>query len=119
MDQEPDRQKTSRENTLSIALVLLVAGMSLFFLYLISLGIVGNVIAGGLIFVVVYALHYLVWGRAFSQEVEMEREMLKRQDKAAGKSGSKPAPPIVTLAEEKSDAIQDIARRQAVEKHDI
>jgi hypothetical protein len=108
MDHDPNRQKSSRENTLTIALVLLVGGMMLFFLYLISLGIVGNVIAGGVIFVVICALHYLVWGRAFSQEVEAERELLKRQDKAAL---SKPAPPVV-----KSAAIQDIARTQAVER---
>lgn len=115
MEQEPDRQKSSRENTLTIALVLLVASMSLFFLYLISLGVVGNIIAGAIIFVVICSLHYLVWGRAFSQEVEMEREMLKRKDKAPP---IKSAPPVVTLAEEKSVAIQDTTRKQSVEKRE-
>ncbi len=117
MEHDPDRQKSPRENMLTIALVLSVGGGMLFFLYMISLGIVGNVIAAGIIFVVIFALHYLVWGRAFSQEVEMEREMLKRQDKA--KSAPKVEPPMVTLVEQKSDAIQDIARKQAVEKRDI
>ena len=121
MQQDPDRQKSSRENTLTIALVLLVGGMMLFFLYLISLGIVGNVIAGGVIFVVIGALHYLVWDRAFSQEVEAEREMLKRQDKPAV-TKTKPVavvqPPMVILVEEKSDAIQDIGRTHSVENHE-
>jgi hypothetical protein len=121
MQQDPDRQQTSRENTLTIALVLLVGGMMLFFLYLISLGIVGNVIAGGVVFVVIGALHYLVWGRAFSQEVEAEREMFKRQDKPAV-SKTKPAPvpqaPVAILVEEKSAAIQDIGRTHSVEKHE-
>jgi len=121
MEQEPDQKKSGRENLLTVALVLLVGGLSLFFLWLISLGVVGNVIAGVVIFIIIGALHYLVWGRAFTQEVEAERDALRRQEKQSPvKVLERAAPPIpvVTIVEEKSDAIQDKSHAKAMQKKD-
>lgn len=106
MDQEPERRARGRENTLAIALVCLVGGMMLFFLYIISFGIVGNVLAGGGLLVLVGVFHYLVWGRSLSEEVAAEREALRRQDLAESLPKPKPAP----------DAIQDLARTQGIQK---
>ncbi len=111
MDQDPDRSQRSRENLLTVALVLLVGGMSLFFLYLISLGIVGNVLAGGVVFIVVGTLHYLVWGKSFSEEVAKEREALRRKE---NREPLAPPPPW----QEASQAIQDMSVTKAVKKRD-
>ena len=96
----------SRENMLAISLAILVGGMILFFLYLITLGIVGNLFAAGGLMVMVGALHYFVWGRSFSAEVAAEREALRRQDELDAKPKPKAAP----------GAIQDITRTQAIQK---
>ncbi|MSQ95322.1 MAG: hypothetical protein EXR98_12295 [Gemmataceae bacterium] len=106
MDQEPERRSQSRENMLAVALVCLVGGMMLFFLYIISFGIVGNVLAGGGLIALVGVFHYLVWGRAMSEEVTAEREALRRQDLA--ETLPKPKPP--------ADAIQDLSRIQGIQK---
>ena len=52
------------------------------------------------------ALHYFVWGRAFSEEVAAEREALRRQDELDARPKPKPPP----------DAIQDISRTQGIQK---
>jgi hypothetical protein len=106
MDHEPNRPSGSRENMLAVALVILVGGMILFYLYLITLGIVGNLLAGVGIFVLIGALHYVVWGRSFSADVASEREALRRQDERDALP--KPKAP--------SDAIQDISRTQGIQK---
>jgi hypothetical protein len=51
MDNQPDSSQRSRENVLATSLVLLGGGMMLFFLYIISLGIVGNVLGIGIGFI--------------------------------------------------------------------
>jgi len=104
MDTDPKDRQRSRENMLAIALVVLVGGIMLFFLYLVSLGIVGNVLLGGGALVVIGALHYLVWGRVMTEEASAEREALVRQEKreeAAAKSKA-------------ANAIQDLARTQGI-----
>ena len=111
MDQDPERSQRSRENMLTVALVIVVGGLMLFFLYLISLGIVGNVLAGGVIFVIIGALHYLVWGRSFSERVAEEREALRRSE-----AKEPPAPPPAW--QEASEAIQDLTHTRAVKKND-
>ena len=80
MEQEPKRTQGSRENALIIALVVLGGGIFLFFLDFITFGLVGSVLSIAGIFVVVGALHYLVWGHSLSQEVAVERAALRRQD---------------------------------------
>lgn len=97
-----DPESGSRENMLTVALVLVVGGLGLFFLYLISLGIVGNILAAGLIFVMVACLHYLVWGKSFSEEVAQEREAIRRRE---AKEALAPPP----AWQEASDAIQDLS----------
>jgi hypothetical protein len=78
----------------------------LFFLYLVSFGIVGNVLMGGVLLVVIGVLHYLVWGRAFSEEIAAEREALRRQDMRGPVKNARVAP----------DAIQDLARTQGIQE---
>ncbi|MBI2806400.1 MAG: hypothetical protein HYX68_15580 [Planctomycetes bacterium] len=107
MDRQPDERSPSRENLLGIALVMLVGSMFLFFLYLISLGIVGNVLAGGGILVLVVALHYLVWGRNFSAQVAAERETIRRQELGETNIKTKIPP----------EAIQDLARTQGIKSN--
>lgn len=105
MEPNSDPNQRSRENMLAVSLVLFVGGAMLVFLYIISLGIVGNVLSGVTIFVIVGSLHYLVWGRSFSDEVAAEREALRRHDARGEKPRGKPAP----------DAIHDLARTQAIQ----
>jgi small-conductance mechanosensitive channel len=111
MKHEPDPARNSRENLLTVALVLLVGGLMLFFLYLISLGIVGNLIAAGVVFVVVLCLHYLVWGKSFSDEIAAEREAIRRKE---NQEILAPPPPW----QEASEAIQDISVTKAVKRKD-
>jgi len=106
MNTEPSHPSRSRDNLLAVSLVLIVGGMFLFFLYLITLGVVGNVMAGIGIFVFIIALHYVTWGRSLSQEVAPERDALRRQDE-------REAQPMKKLP---MDAIQDMSRTQGIQK---
>jgi hypothetical protein len=106
MEHDPQDRQRSRDSTLAVALVVLVGGIILFFLYFISLGVVGNVLIGANILVVVGAFHYLVWGRSFSEEVAAEREALKRKEMDS------PAPRKKAPA----DAIQDLSRTQGIQE---
>ena len=124
---QPDPNQRSRENMLAVTLTMVGGGMILFFLYLISFGIVGNVLMGGVILVMIGSLHYLVWGHAFSAEVAAEREALRRQDarEQAGPAAdaiqeisrtppaaSQPDPPPAKAA---SDAIQDLSHTKGIQ----
>jgi hypothetical protein len=103
---EPSPPPRSRENMLAVSLAILVGGIILFYLYLITLGIIGNLLAAGGLMVLVGALHYFVWGRSFSAEVAAEREALRRQDELDARPKPKTPP----------GAIQDISRTQGVQK---
>lgn len=105
MEPEPQPPSSGRENMLAVALSTLVGGMFLFFLYLITLGIVGNVLGIGVLVIAVGLLHYLAWGRSMSADVAAEREALLRQD--ALEAARSKVPP---------DSIQDISRTQAIQK---
>jgi high-affinity Fe2+/Pb2+ permease len=105
MEPEPQPPSSGRENMLAIALSGLVGGMFLFFLYLITLGIVGNVLGIGVLVIAVGLFHYLVWGRSMSAEVAAEREAMRRQDAQEASRAKVPA-----------DAFQDISRTQAIRK---
>lgn len=109
MNDDLNRQRSSRENMLTVALVLTVGGLMLFFLYLVSLGIVGNILAAGAIFVVVACLHYLVWGKSLSDEVAAERESLKRKEHLEAMA---PPPPW----QEASEAIKDMSLTKSIKK---
>lgn len=104
MEHESNRTPSSRENLLAGSLVILGGGIFLFFLYVISLGVIGNMLAVAVAFVMLGALHYLVWGRSFSSEVAAEREAQRRQEAQL----ELPSPKTP------SDAIQDIARTQGI-----
>ena len=120
---QPDPNQRSRENMLAVSLTMIVGGMVLFFLYLISFGIVGNVLMGGVILVMIGALHYLVWGHAFSAEVAAEREALRRQDMR--EQAGLPADAIQEISRtpaaapeappRASDAIQDISHTKGIQ----
>lgn len=101
MPSDSDPHQKARESMLAGSLVVLTGSMILFFLFVISFGVIGNVIAGAVIMVMVGAVHYLVWGHALTAEVAPEREAMRRQDarEAIG--------PAV-------NAIQDLARTPAV-----
>jgi hypothetical protein len=105
MEPEPQPPPSGRENMLAVALSALVGGMFLFFLYLITLGIVGNVLGIGVLVIAVGILHYLLWGRSMSAEVAAGREALLRQDAREAARAKAPA-----------DAIQDISRTQGIQK---
>jgi hypothetical protein len=105
MDKQPNQPPRSRENMLAISLVMIGGGIILFYLYLITLGIIANIIAGIGLFVLVGALHYFVWGRSFSAEVAAEREAILRKEKQ--EEQAKAVPP---------GAIQDISRTQGIQR---
>ena len=107
MDHEPHGPQRSRENVLAIALASSVGGMMLFFLYMISFGIVGNVIIGAGLIMLVGVFHYLVWGRAMSDEVAAEREAMRRKEARESAAPKRRAPP---------DAIQDLSRTQGIQE---
>jgi hypothetical protein len=107
MDQDPKDRSTSRESMLAVALVVLVGGIILFFLYFISFGVVGNVLIGAGIIVVIGAFHYLAWGRALSEEVAAERDALKRKESSGTHTARAKAPP---------GAIQDMSRTQGIQE---
>src|SRR5713101_7671985 len=104
MEREPDQQQKSRENMLAVSLGIFVGGLTLFYLYLITLGIVSNVLAGFVIFFLVGLMHYLGWGRAFSEEVAAERAAMLRQE----------AQEAARQTHVASDAIQDLSRTQGI-----
>ncbi len=107
MEPETTPPRSSRDNHLAVALVLLVGGISLFFLYLISLGIVGNILSVGIVFALIFCVHYLLWGKAFSDEIAEERERFRRQD---ARSAAENVP------EMPADAIQDLSRTQGIQE---
>ncbi|MBM3994903.1 MAG: hypothetical protein FJ303_12230 [Planctomycetes bacterium] len=104
MDTDPKPPSSGRDSLLAVALVVLVAGMVGFYLYLITLGIVVNVLAAGGLFILLGVLHYYVWGQAFSEEVAKEAEALRRRDEAEANAKPKVSP----------DAIQDVSRTQGI-----
>jgi hypothetical protein len=106
MDEDPKGPQHSRENMLALALVAVVGGMILFFLYLVSFGIVGTVLMGAGLIAVIGVVHYLLWGRAFSEEVAAEREALRRHDARSPAKTPKVAP----------GAIQDLGRTQGIQE---
>lgn len=102
MEHDPNRPSRARENLLAAALTITAGGAIWFFLDLVTMGLMSALLAGVVVFAVVIAVHYLVWGRALVDEVAAERDLLRRQDERAV------LPP--------SDAIQDISRTQGIKK---
>ena len=103
---DPDPRSPGRENMLAVSLVILVAGIFGFYLYLITLGIIVNVLAVGGLFILLALLHYYAWGRSFSADVAAEREALRRQDAVEANPKPKVTP----------GAIQDISRTQGIQE---
>jgi hypothetical protein len=107
MERDPNNPKRSRENMLATSLVILVGGIMLFYLYIISLGIIGNMLAVAIGIAILGAMHYLVWGRSFSEEIAAEREAVLRQEALQQDA---PRTPVA------KDAIQDLSHKHGIEK---
>jgi hypothetical protein len=105
MQPEPQPPSSKRENFLAIVLGTMVGGISLFFLWLITLGIVDHVLGIGVLIVAAGVVHYFVWGRSMNAQVAAEREAMLREEARAAQARPLPA-----------DAIQDISRTQAIQK---
>ena len=73
MDQEKPPGKP-RETFLTVFLALLLGAAFLFFLYFVTLGFIGYLLAAVLAMVLVGYLHYALWGFALSEETAAERE---------------------------------------------
>ena len=84
MDHEPAPPSRFRENAVILTLVLVLGGVIIFFLDLISFGIFTYAIAVGGAVVLLGFVHYVVWGRAMSEEVAAERDaMLLKEEREA------------------------------------
>jgi hypothetical protein len=94
--------KRSRENIIIITLALFVAGVIVFFLDLISMGIFtyALAVAGGV--VLLGCFHYLAWGRSMSEQVAAEREAIRMEEQDA--------------ADALAEGIQDLSHQRGV-KH--
>jgi Flp pilus assembly protein TadB len=106
MEQDPNRSSNSRETVLTASLAILVVIIGLFFGYLVTLGLLLNVLGVGLVVVFFGCAHYVFWGRSFSREVAREREALRRQE-----ARTEVPPPHVAPG-----AIQDITRTQSIKR---
>jgi hypothetical protein len=100
---EPERTPNrTRENFLILTLTLFVGGVLLFFLDMISFGIFTYaLVVAGFIFLV-GCFHYLLWGRAMSEEVAAERARLLMEEQDA--------------ADEIAEGIQDLSRRRGIKR---
>ena len=73
-ERQPQRPGHGRENLLTVFLALLLGTALLFFLHLITFGLVFYVMAAVLAMVFVGYLHYALWGFTLSEETAGERE---------------------------------------------
>lgn len=102
---EPDHRKPrrSRENVIILTLTLFVGGILLFFLDLISLGIFTYAaLIGGAIFLL-GSFHYLAWGRAMTEQVADERQLMLAQEERDAEMDA-------------GDGIQDLSRRRGIQR---
>jgi hypothetical protein len=74
MDSEPHPHHKRRETVLTVALVIILGGLFLFFLNLISLGIFMYVGAVVIAMGLVGFLHYVLWGQTLTEDTAGERE---------------------------------------------
>lgn len=67
-------QSSGRQTFVTLLLAFLLGGGFFTFLVLVTGGLLFYVVPIALVFALYGFFHYLVWGRAFSQNVEGERE---------------------------------------------
>ena len=104
MEREPPSPNRMRENVIILTLVLFLGAIVVFFLDLISFGIFTYAIGVGAAVVGLGCFHYLVWGRAMSEEVAAEREaMLLKEEREAE-------------ASRRSEGIQDLSKRRGIKR---
>lgn len=100
---EPKIKRTARDTVLTLTLAALLGGGILFFLNVVSLGILSYALGVGGLVALVGVLHYVTWGWSMSQEVAGEREELKvRED--------------LEQAAQDASAIQDLSHRRGIKK---
>jgi hypothetical protein len=103
MEHEPQSPSRRRETILILTLTLFVGGLVLFFLDLVSMGIFTYALLVGAAVFGLGGLHYLVWGRAMTEQVAAEREaMLREEERERG--------------DEHAEAIQDLAQRRGIRR---
>jgi hypothetical protein len=103
MEHDPRTPDRTRENVVIFTLVLFLGGIALFFLDVISLGIVSYALGSVLAFALLGCLHYLLWGHAMNQSVAAEREAMLREEAKESAGGDK-------------EAIQDLSRRRGIKR---
>lgn len=74
MESEPQPQRKRSETILTVALVIILGGLLVFFLNLVSLGIFMHVGAAIVALTLIGFLHYVLWGQSLSQTTAGERE---------------------------------------------
>src|SRR5262245_10736854 len=74
MDEDLHPNRKRRETILTVALVIILSGLFIFFMNLISLGIFMHVAAALVALALVGFLHYVLWGHALSEQTAGERE---------------------------------------------
>jgi hypothetical protein len=102
MEPEHRTPNRTRENAVILMLSLFVGGILLFFLDLVSMGVFTYALGvGGAIFLL-GCFHYLLWGRAMTEQVAEERQALLMEEQQN--------------SEEHADAIQDLSRRRGIQR---
>jgi len=104
MDHDPPPPSRLRENVVILTLVFVLGGIFLFVLDLISFGIFTYAIGVAGAVVVLGFVHYVMWGRAMSEQFAAEREaiLLKEEKEAEDR--------------EHPEGIQDLTRTKGIRR---
>ncbi len=89
-EQEIKQYQQRRENFLTIFLTVLAGAGILFFLIFVTGGFFIYVMLGLVVITIFGFLHYLLWGRLFSQQVAGEREEEEARARAEAEEESLP-----------------------------
>jgi len=104
MDDKPSPPSRMRENVVILTLMLVLGGVIVFFLDVISFGIFTYAIGVAGAVVLLGFVHYVMWGRAMSEQFAAEREaMLLKEEKEAEDR-------------EHPEGIQDLTRTKGIKR---
>lgn len=87
---DPEARNKYRETLLALFLIVLLGGSSAFFLYFLSLGMLGHVFAVVAWISLVGFLHYALWGYSMSREVAGEREEAELKERLEAEPWERP-----------------------------
>lgn len=87
-----DKQTRSkyRETVLALFLVVIMGGAISFFLYFLTLGVLGHVFAAVAGIALVGFLHYALWGYSMSREVAGEKEEAELKERIEAQPWEQP-----------------------------